>query len=277
VGWLNIEVAISEEALTPSEKEVARYVVDEPGAVAYGTVASVAHAAGVSGPTVVRFAQKLGYLGFAELQKLARAEVDRQLRPAAERIRAERATDVLGRALETEVANVAATLERADRKAFAAAATLLADAKRTVWVLAGEATAGIASLVAANLDLLRADVHTITGTPIAVARTLERVARGDVVLAVEVRRYERWVVDALAAVRDRAAVIAVTDSVVSPVADGARATFVVDASGPGPFDSHVATLALGNALVAEVAARTRTTATVRLDAAEAATADLLRD
>jgi DNA-binding MurR/RpiR family transcriptional regulator len=78
-------------------------------------------------------------------------------------------------------------------------------------------------------------------------------------------------------VRARAAVIAVTDSVVSPVADGARATFVVDASGPGPFDSHVATLALGNALVAEVASRTRRTATARLDAAEAATADLLRD
>jgi DNA-binding MurR/RpiR family transcriptional regulator len=270
-------IAEAGDRLSPAERRVADVLVADPSRVAFGTVASVATDAGVSGPSVVRLAAKLGYDGFVALQSDVQRELARQLRPAAERIRAERATDVLGQALETEVANVAATLERADRKAFATAAALLADPKRTVWLLAGEATAGIAAVIAANLDLLRPDVHTITGTPIAIARTLERVGRGDVVLAVEVRRYERWVVDALATVRARAAVIAVTDSVVSPVADGARATFVVDASGPGPFDSHVATLALGNALVAEVASRTRRTATQRLDAAEAATASLLRD
>ena len=117
----------------------------------------------------------------------------------------------------------------------------------------------------------------ITGTLLAVARQLERNERGDVVLVLEVRRYERWVVDALDAARERAAVVAITDSVVAPVADGAKATFVVDAAGPGPFDSHVAALALGNALVAEVAARLRRTATPRLDAVEAVTSDLLVD
>jgi DNA-binding MurR/RpiR family transcriptional regulator len=270
-------IAGAGDRLTASERRVADALVADPSRVAFGTVASVASDAGVSGPTVVRLAAKLGFDGFAALQDEVQGELARQLRPAAERIRAERATDVLGRTLATELANVTATLERADRRAFTAAATLLADPKRSVWVLAGDATAGIAATVAANLDLLRPGVATITGTPLGVARTLERVRRGDVVLVVEVRRYERWVVDAVATVRDRAAVVAITDSVVSPVADGARATFVVDAAGAGPFDSHVATLALGNALVAEVAARARRTATARLDAVEAATAELLLD
>ena len=247
----------------------------DPSRVAFGTVASLAEHAGVSGPSVVRLAAKLGYDGFASLQVDVQRELARQLRPAAERIRGERATDVLGRTLDTELANVSATLERADRRAFDAASSALADPKRSVWLLAGEATAGIASTIAANLDLLRSGVSTITGTPLAVARTLERVQRGDVVVAIEVRRYERWVVDALDAVRARALIIAITDSVVSPVAESAKATFVVDATGPGPFDSHVATLALGNALVAEVASRLRRSATPRLDAVEAATADLL--
>ena len=265
------------ERLSPAERRVADAIVADPSRVAFGTVASLAEDAGVSGPSVVRLAAKLGYDGFASLQVDVQHELARQLRPAAERIRAERATDVLGRTLDTEVANVVSTLERADRKAFAAATTLLADPKRAVWVLAGEATAGIASTVASNLDLLRDGVHSIAGTPLAVARTLERVERGDVLLVVEVRRYERWVVDAVDAVRERVALVTITDSVVGPVAESAKATFVVDAAGAGPFDSHVATLALGNALVAEVANRLRRTATPRLDAVEAATADLLVD
>jgi DNA-binding MurR/RpiR family transcriptional regulator len=270
-------IAESADRLSPAERRVADAIVADPSRVAFGTVASLADHAGVSGPSVVRLATKLGYDGFAALQTDVQRDLARQLRPAAERIRTERATDVIGRALQTEVANVATTLERADRRAFASATAALADTKRAVWVLAGEATAGIASTIAANLDLLRPDVSTITGTPLAVARTLERVARGDVVLGIEVRRYERWVVDALDAIRDRSVVVAITDSVVSPIAESAKATFVVDAAGPGPFDSHVATLALGNALVAEVASRLRRTATPRLDAVEAATADLLLD
>jgi DNA-binding MurR/RpiR family transcriptional regulator len=271
-------IADAADRLSPAERRVADAVVADPARVAFGTVASVAVDAGVSGPTVVRLAAKLGYDGFVALQEDVQRELAHQLRPAAERIRAERATDLLGRTLQAEIANVAATLERADRRSFARAAGLLADPRRAVHVLAGEATAGVASVIAANLDLLRDRVSTIGGSPVAVGRAIAGIARGDVVLVIEVRRYERWVLDAVAAARDAgAAVIALTDSVVAPVADGARATFVVDAVGSPPFDSHVATLALGNALVAEVAARLRASAAARLDGIEAATASLLVD
>lgn len=262
-------IAATAERLSPAERRVADAVAADPAQVAFGTVASVAGTAGVSGPTVVRLAAKLGYDGFTALQDAIQAELARQLRPAAERIRAERATDVLGRTLQTEIANVSATLERADRKAFDRAAALLADAERAVWVLAGEATAGVASTIATNLDLLRPGVGRLAGSPVAIARDLARVRRGDVVLVLEVRRYESWVLDARAdAVERGAAVVAITDSVVSPIAEGAKATFVVDAEGAGPFDSHVAMLALGGALVAEVATRLRRPAAARLDDVE---------
>jgi DNA-binding MurR/RpiR family transcriptional regulator len=276
------EIAAAGDRLSPAERRVADAVVADPAQVAFGTVASLAATAGVSGPTVVRLAAKLGYDGFAALQGDVQRDLARQLRPAAERIRASmernRATDVLGRTLEAEVANVSATLLRADRRALERAAALLADANRAVWVLAGEATAGIADLVATNLDLLRPGVQRVTGSPVAVARTIEQVARGDVVLVIEVRRYEAWVVDAAQDARARgAALVVLTDSVVAPVAEGAKAAFVVDAASPSPFDSHVATLALCNAIVGDVAVRVRRTATPRLDAIEGATAHLLVD
>ena len=74
-------------------------------------------------------------------------------------------------------------------------------------------------------------------------------------------------------------VIALTDSRLSPLAALASISFVVAAEGAGPFDSHVGTLALANALVTGVAARLRRPATDRLDRVESAwqTADALAD
>ena len=142
-----------------------------------------------------------------------------------------------------------------------------------VHVLAGEDSAGVATTIAGELDLLREGVGVLSGSAVAVARSLARADPGDVVLAVELRRYERWVLEAAAAATSRGAtLVAVTDSLVSPLAEGATVAFVVAATGTGPFDSHVGILALGNALVAGVALRLRASATARLDAVEAAMA-----
>jgi DNA-binding MurR/RpiR family transcriptional regulator len=94
---------------------------------------------------------------------------------------------------------------------------------------------------------------------------------GDVVVALDVRRYDRAVLAATEeATRRGAVVVAVTDSALSPLADAASAAFAVAAEGAGPFDSHVGMLALTNALVTAVAARLRASATTRLDRVEAA-------
>jgi DNA-binding MurR/RpiR family transcriptional regulator len=90
----------------------------------------------------------------------------------------------------------------------------------------------------------------------------------------------RCVLDAIDAARSRGATgIAVTDSALSPLARGAEVVFTVAAEGPGPFDSHVGTLALLDALVAGVADRLRASASTvaRVDAVEAAVASHLHD
>jgi DNA-binding MurR/RpiR family transcriptional regulator len=92
-----------------------------------------------------------------------------------------------------------------------------------------------------------------------------------VLVAIDLRRYERWVVDATAATVTRGGlVVALTDSQLSPLARGAEVAFAVAAEGAGPFDSHVGTLALVNALTTGVATRLRRPATDRLDRVESA-------
>jgi DNA-binding MurR/RpiR family transcriptional regulator len=264
-------VADAVPGLTPSERRVADVVLAEPQAVAFGTVAALAGRARTSGPTVVRFAAKLGYQGFADLQQAVQDEIADALRPATARIRERPAGDVLAQVLVADVDNVRSTLDGIDRAAFNDAVVLLADRNRRVFVLAGEIARGVGVALVTQLDLLRDGVVALGGSPVRVARQLADVHPTDVVVVIEHRRYERWLLDALERVRAAdARVIALTDRPLSPVAEGAAQCFVVAARGVGPFDSHTATLAVVHALAAGVAARLRRSATTRLDAIEAA-------
>jgi DNA-binding MurR/RpiR family transcriptional regulator len=255
--------------LPPAERRVAEVVVDDPKAVAFGTVAEVAARAGSSGPSVVRLARRIGYAGFVELQDAIRDELGERLRPAVERIRERPVHDAVGRTLEASLGNVHATLEAVEPAAFKVAVDLLAARQRQVAVLSGEATFGIAHSFAADLSLVRPGVELVAGSEVRVDRSLALLDAGDVVVAMDLRRYERWVVAAArSAAEAGASLIAVTDSALSPLAEQAEAVFTVEASSPGPFDSHVGTLALTNALVAGVAARLRRSATARLDRIE---------
>jgi DNA-binding MurR/RpiR family transcriptional regulator len=246
-------------------------VLTHPQDVAFGTVADVAKQASTSGATVIRLAAKLGFDGFSALQDTVQGELATRLRPAVERIRERPVEDVVGRALRTELENVHTTLEAVAADDIASACDLLADTTRALWVLAGEVSRGIGLQFTDELGMLRAGVSALRGSDVRVARALASARQGDVLVVIDLRRYERWVVATAAAAADAGmAIIALTDSLLSPLADLATVRFVVRAEGAGPFDSHVGTLALGNTLVAGTSARLQTTATARLDRIEVA-------
>jgi DNA-binding MurR/RpiR family transcriptional regulator len=222
----------------------------------------------------VRLATRLGYPGYSGLQAAVQAAIGQQLRPAVERIRSERGSDVVSRTLRAELDNVERTLGAVTPEAFDEATGLLAERRRAVRIVAGDAEAGVGAMLASSLALVRQDVAQVTGSDVAVARQLATADGATVVVAIDLRRYERWVVDHVTrAVAAGASLVAVTDSPLSPLAAVAAVTFTVAAEGAGPFDSHVGSLALANALVTGVAARMRRTAAPRLDAVEAAWRD----
>ena len=255
--------------LTPAQRRIAEAVSADPQLVAFGTVADVAKQASASGASVVRLASRLGYDGFVGLQDAARTELSDRLRPAAARIRDLPPGDVVARALATSSAAVEATLAGLDRSAFDDAVSLLADVDRRVAVIAGDAGAGIAGHAGDELRMLRAGVEVISGTPVAVGVSIARLDSGDVVLALDLRRYDRWLLDAVDhAVGEGAELIAVTDGGGSPLARRCRSLLVVEGEGIGPFDNYVGALALLAALVAGVAEALQDGATADLDQVE---------
>lgn len=258
-------------SLTNAERRVAEVVLANPQLVAFGTVAELAEGSGSGAATVVRLATKLGFEGFSALQASVQQDLANQLRPAAERIRDPAVHDALSRHLQLEMGNVQTTLGQLDQAALADVVAHLADTTRRVFVLSGDASKGVAAQFVGDLDALRGNVRMIDGNDVAVQRAVALTERGDVLVTVDLRRYDRWLVDAArTAAKAGVWTVSIVDSVLSPVAACAQRTLVVTAAGAGPFDSHVGTLALMNVLVAAAAIQLRNVATDRLDRSEAA-------
>jgi len=281
---MDVEQRVRERAgrLTPTERRIADVVLTRPQVVAFGTVAEVAEASGAGAATVVRFAAKLGFDGFTGMQSEVRNGLARQLRPAAERIREDHAAHTSAAQLHAAAAvgNVRATLDSLDGADLSAVVERLADDTRSVLVLSGAASRGVAAQFLGDLEQLRPGCRLLDGNPVDVARVLALAGPQPVVVALDLRRYERWVLHTLAATRDAGAwTVALTDNVLSPVAESSDRSFVVAAASTGPFDSHVGTLALLDLFVVEVAAARRIAATERIDRIEAAwtAADALTD
>lgn len=258
-------------SLTAAERRVAEAILAAPQAVGFGTVADLATAAHVGAASVVRLATKLGYDGYTDLQAGVQRDLMSQLRPAAERIHETSAQGHRPSHAAVELTNVGSTLESADQVALDTLTIRLADPQRPVLVLSGEASAGVAQQFAYQLHQLRNGVQTLAGSDVIVRREIALAPENATAVVIDLRRYERWVLDAHAMINDRGIwSAALTDSMLSPVAARAEVTFVVAAGSVSPFDSHVGTLALLNLVIANVATSLRSSATERLADVEAA-------
>jgi DNA-binding MurR/RpiR family transcriptional regulator len=264
-------IRVHSTSLTAAERRVAEAILRSPQSVGFGTVADLADSAKVGAASVVRLASKLGFDGYSDLQASIQHDLLRQLRPAVERIDETVGEGPRSAHAAVELANVRATIEAADPRAIELLASRLADLSRPVVILSGEASAGVAEQFTDQLEQLRDDVRVLHGSDVAVRRAIAVLPSNATAVVIDLRRYERWLLDAHASLREGGVwSAAFTDSILSPLAARADVTFVLSADSVGPFDSHVGTLALLNLVGAEVAGALRSSARDRLAAVEEA-------
>ena len=67
---LNIEITERFTELSKQLQQVAKYVLDSPNKIAFGTVAVITKDANVHPSTLIRFSNAFGFSGFSEMQKL---------------------------------------------------------------------------------------------------------------------------------------------------------------------------------------------------------------
>lgn len=240
--------------LAPAEAKVARVLTSSGLVAGLDTVASLADRAGVSGPTVMRFAAKLGFESYQDLQREIRAELEeRQTSPLALFGQSAHAGDAFDRDRDVLAGIVAASLEKLSREDVDRAATLIADARRTVFTTGGRFTGLLADMLYLHLDQLRGDVHRLQDGLQSREDQLLRINRRSLLLVFDVRRYEARTVEIAAQARARGAtIIAFTDPWGSPAASHADIVLSADVRWTSMFDSMVPMSALCEMVIAAV-------------------------
>ncbi|MFD3326690.1 MurR/RpiR family transcriptional regulator [Streptomyces sp. NPDC058701] len=250
--------------LSPAERKVARVLLAGYPASVFETVAIIAERAAVSAPTVLRFAARLGYRGFPELQAALRSELDaRNASPLTLYETNEFARDddspnaaqpsALARARTVLPAALVQTCAEIPPHDFERAVTLLSDRKCHITVAGGRFTHLLAQYLGLHLMQLRQDVRLLPDRPVERTAALAQLGKRDVVVLFDYRRYEDDKTAIAQLVREAAGkVIVFTDPWLSPAATHADVVLPSQVSTLSPYDSLVPTLAVVEALVAGV-------------------------
>ncbi|MEM8681167.1 MAG: MurR/RpiR family transcriptional regulator, partial [Planctomycetota bacterium] len=253
------------QRLTPTERRIAEEVIKEPTLLAFGTVSDLAERVGTSRPSIVRFANKLGFDGYTDLQTQVRSGLSQQLSRPSDRIRnapepaREGARVAMQEALEIALAATAGeALVQLTRPLVTA---------ENVWILSGETSRAGAHALQSGLTMVRPDVHLIDEH--SGGRALSGAGRKDAAVVIDFARYRQHAVTTARALATRdVQIVAITDGPFSPLASLTTNWCELKIPAIGPFDSSLPVVAVAELMVAEAAGQLRAQARRRIDETE---------
>lgn len=258
---------------TRSELKVIRELWSNYPAAGLTTIARLARRAGVSDPTVVRLANKLGFEGFVELQEALLAEVENHLSyPLAAMVGQRRDLDP-DKLNQTYIGNVIASLAGMQDSILAvdieAAVNLLTDMRLRISCLGGRFSRFLAALLRTHLKLMRPETTLLDPADSELADRLVDIGRRDVVVIYDFRRYQRNIVRfAIEAKGAGAKIILFTDRWKSPIARNADVVFVVPVETISLLDTMAPALLLTETVTSLVTSRLLTQTRSRMEAME---------
>ncbi|MDZ5441438.1 MurR/RpiR family transcriptional regulator [Micromonospora sp. 4G57] len=255
--------------LTPTQRRIAHCLVQHAGAAAYLSAAEVAELAGVSQPSVTRFAMALGHDGYPALRRrLRELTATGAVEPAD-------AGNELQRAVRAEIGNLDRLAGHlADRERIAEVGTLLA-ASRPLPVLGLRAAAPLAAYFAYFAAKVHPDVRVLDDGGSLLTDRLEQAAAAGAtaLLAFVLPRYPRETLDALREARDAGlTVVAITDSPVSPATENAEVVLPAAVGTDLVFDLHTAPMTLAMVVLQAICDAAPADTQARLEAFESSAA-----
>jgi len=212
------------KTLSKGQKQLAAYITENYDRAAFITASKMGRIVGVSESTVVRFAYALGYDGYPELQKSLQ-ELIRNKLTSVQRIQLTgdlQPNDVLRSVLKSDVSNIRATIDSIDNASFNAAINALLEAKK-VYIVGLMSAAPLAQFLAYYLGFVMDNVVMVSGAMGNIYEDLFRISSEDVCIGISFPRYSNRTIDALDFARGKdATIIAIADSVSSPIAEKAE-------------------------------------------------------
>ena len=247
------------ETLSPKQKEIAKYILDNPYFTSYASANELGEKNNTTAATVVRFAQSLGYDGYLQLQNALRAELPNYMTTTArmqKRMGAETPPHSnLHQVFYTDIKNIERTASNVSEKLVNDALDTIIKAKR-IWVTGAGLSYGPSVFMAHSLKVMGFDAQAFQGEVLQSAVDQSRMKPNDLLIAIDLWRYVRMTVNTVSFAKSIGTpVIAITDSVVSPLAQAADIAFEIATEGIAHSRSITAFLSVLNVLIAMLADR----------------------
>jgi len=259
-------VAAQYEALPKRLKAVAKHIETNRSRMVVTRITDIARACEVQPSAVTRFAQRFGFSGYAELQELFRAAFSEKNAPAASYAR--RIRDMVdagrlrgdpgGTMRQLLLANQGALEEFAlqlDDRALKQAVALLHDAAE-VYVVGVRRALPPAAYLVYLLQHTAMRVHHVSGLGGTFQGEMRSIRKGDLLVALSFAPYGKETRACARIARSRGArILAITDSALSPLAEGAAVTLLVKEASAFSFRSLSSTMLLCQGLFIALASR----------------------
>ena len=261
------------DSLSPALQQVAKHVLDHPNEVVTSSMRGIGTRAGATPATLVRFAQHLGYAGWPQFKDAVAAEMGLGSPDAY----GTRAKTLVGRAsdqglaaemFEVQRRNLDNTHRQSEAALHRACAVL--EKANAVHAAGFRACFPIAFSFVYVYRMFRASVHLVDGQGGSLEMQQRAFARGDALLVASFVPYSREALQvAQAAKAAGLRIVAVTDSIASPLSLLADETLLFAIDSPSFFPSVAAGVAVTEALVEMLASRAGKPVIRRIDEAEA--------
>ncbi len=253
VSNLLVRLDMSRDRFSKGQKRIANFIEEHYDEAAFMTASKLGEIVGVSESTVVRFATEIGYEGYPYLQK-AMQEMIRDKLTSIQRIEVTTGRigdkDVLDSVLNQDIDKIRRTIEEISKEDFEKAVDAIINAER-IYIFGVKSASYIASFFGYYLDLMFGNVVMLNTTSKTTNyEKLFRITDKDVMIGISFPRYSTMAVDAMNFAHERGAhVVAITDSMVSPLVSTADSILIARSDIASIVDSLVAPLSLINALI----------------------------
>ena len=249
------------EGLSKRLQQIARYVLDEPNEVALETLAVIADRSGVQPSAIVRFAKSFGFDGASQMQRLFRdgllsgnaalgySERVRQFSQAVASKATGGPAEILAEFIEGTTLALRNLEQTVSDKDLTAVVRLIGSAE-TVYVVGFRRAFPVASYLAYSLQQAGKRISFVDGVAALHRQQVRAITEKDLLIAVSFAPYAEETVQVVDGATERGArIVAISDSLVSPVAKPAAHVLQVRESEVRKFRSLAATICLAQALV----------------------------
>ena len=244
--------------LSKSHRRLADYINDNYEKAAYMTAAKLGEQVGVSESTVVRFAHASGYSGYPEfqrgLQELIKVQLTTVQRIEMEDYYTDDEFD-MNKVIRKDIDNIREIFDGVDNKEINRAIDSIVSARK-VYIIGLRSSTALSEYLGFYLRVVLEDVQVISLGISDVFEQLVRIKEDDLLIAITYPRYSKKTIDAVRyAKKQNVKIIAITDSVLSPLIEYADHSLFAKSNMISFVDSLVAPLSLVNALIVGVGMR----------------------